>query len=226
MSSCSSKDDFLKSAMLARNMIEEAKVLSKALRPHENLSYELLTASPVLSLHELGTPNLCIRVLKNGNPAPAEVALWSFSTFQNRLNLMRHAYSLRGSRPTTPAAVHDPWCELTACCHSGLASAEAPKAQLPYPVAVSPPTPTTVYRSPVQVAPALNPQNPQWRSPANWTSFGLASHPGVQAVSVSYRVPQIPAPPSCTSSPRIARRSVQGVEQAPSASPSTRFREI
>ena len=225
VSSSSSKDDFLRSATLARNMIEEAKVLSRALRPHDGLSYELLTLSPVLSLHELGMPSLCVRVLRSGNPAPVEVALWSFGTFQSRLNLMRRARHTNGG----PAEA-DPWQELlhprsnirmpiSTTSPASLFSREG--THVPQQCAwVGQPTPgVTVYRSPPgHVVPGmLNPQ---------WSSFGASAHPSPgQAVSIStaYRVqPTLQSP---TSSPHLAHRSVRSSDQA-SASPSTRYREI
>lgn len=216
VSSTSSKDEFLKRAMQARNMIEDAKVFSKALRPHDGLSYELLTLSPVLSLHELGTPSLCIRVLKNANLAPTEVALWSFSTFQSRLNLMKNAYN-RTFRPATPAT-DDPWREMTAFWPVGAAGYENHNAQLQHPVAINPPIPVPVYRTQLPAATTLS---PQWRTPIQPFQIGFQAVPS----TVSYRIPSTPAP-SCTSSPRTAARSVRNLEQAASASPSTRYREI
>ena len=210
VSSSSSKEDFLKTAMMARNMVEEAKALSTSLRPHDGLSYDLLTLSPVLSLHELGMPgmpSLCVRVMRRGqgHPTPVEVALWSFNTFQNRLNLMRRAHQERslaaGSHINSPDA--NPWRELTTYSQ-GVARKPVP-AGCAHQNAVGQPC-TTVYR-PVQ--------------PARLTTVSQSSTLPVQPLVPVSVAPIIVQPPSsCASSPRIARQSGQSLEQASaSASP-------
>lgn len=96
-------EDSLKRTLFARSLIQEAVALSKAFSPQLGFIYELLTLAPV-PLQETstqGTPDLYIRVLKAGK-SPTEVALWDFSTFQDRLKFMRQALqasSLRSDRP-------------------------------------------------------------------------------------------------------------------------------
>ena len=89
------RDDFLKRVVEARSLVEEATALSKALGI--DFRFELLTLAPILSEGVTeAAPSVCFRVLKAGKPA-VEIALWGFSLFQSRLQLMRQAGQTYGA---------------------------------------------------------------------------------------------------------------------------------